>query len=200
MTASVRINLAAALAMFLALFSAETGECFHLVMMGARRGKGSLENVLKGRSSSTKKSRGIPNQGRGQEITGVTLPENRSIKGWEFGNSTRLAATSVDGRYYALQGECPRCGFDLWKGDLITSEDAGFINHEPPLVACPTCSSTFSFRSGKFGPVYQRQGLRAFVGNLAKAATSGEAGANAKAFIVTKDDEDGGRVFLRERL
>jgi len=91
-----------------------------------------------------------------------------TIKGWEFGGGVRMACTNVDGTFYAIQGSCPRCAFDLWKGDLI-KDDPGFENK--PLVACPTCSTIFSFQNGKYGPPMKRTGLQAFVGNLAKTAT-----------------------------
>jgi hypothetical protein len=55
---------------------------FQLVMMGSRRGKGvglkrSLDSTTIGDKKSTQgKSAKSLNQGRGQEITGVTLPTN----------------------------------------------------------------------------------------------------------------------------
>jgi len=49
--------------------------CFTLVMMGARRGKGMLRKGLEDSPKTTKSSSvSSLNQGRGQEITGVTLP------------------------------------------------------------------------------------------------------------------------------
>lgn len=55
---------------------------FQLVMMGARRGKGiglkrSLDSTTVGDKKSTQGNAAKAlNQGRGQEITGVTLPAN----------------------------------------------------------------------------------------------------------------------------
>ncbi len=50
-----------------------------MTMMGARRGRGSLKDSLddsgsKGKFKSEKSAVASLNQGRGQEITGVTLP------------------------------------------------------------------------------------------------------------------------------
>ena len=46
-------------------------DAFHIVMMGrARRGKGDLKRSLDGGTVNSKSL----NQGKGQEITGVTLP------------------------------------------------------------------------------------------------------------------------------
>jgi nitrite reductase/ring-hydroxylating ferredoxin subunit len=101
----------------------------------------------------------------------------------------------VNGELLAVQGDCPRCGFDLFRGDIILDSVAW---EETPRVACPTCSTTYSFRTGKHGPPLKRTGLSAFVGNLALTATKGEEYKNAKAFKITVDDD--GRVFCREPL
>lgn len=172
-------------------------KAFSLVMMGRRAGKGNLKKSLSGESVSKRsKANSVNslNQGKGQEITGVTLPADGMIKGWEFGEGKKMACANVDGNFFAVQGDCPRCGFDLWKGDLI-ADDPGFENL--PRVACPTCSTTFSLRDGKFGPPLKRSGLAGFVGNLAKTATAGEKANNAEAFQITMDEE--GRVYCRKK-
>lgn len=133
------------------------------------------------------------NQGRGQEITGVTLPAEGRVKGWEFGDGVRMAAVNVGGRFFALQGECPRCGFELYKGDVVAN-DPGF---DGDCLACPTCSTTYRLATGKAGPPLARRGLAAFVGNLAKTATAKDANRDARAFVITRDDETG-QVFCRE--
>jgi nitrite reductase/ring-hydroxylating ferredoxin subunit len=112
-----------------------------------------------------------------------------------------MVATKVGGRYYALQGECPRCGFDLWRGALLVDDrggGGGAAFDDLPRVACPTCSTTYSLRNGKVGPPLKRSGLAGFVGNLAKTATATEAGKNAKAYVITRDETDG-RAYCRER-
>jgi hypothetical protein len=93
-----------------------------------------------------------------------------------------------------VSGECPRCAFDLWKGDLIAN-DPGF--EDLPRVACPTCATTYSLRTGRYGPPLKRTGLAGFVGRLAKTATAGDKPKDAEAFEITLDDE--GRVFCRKR-
>lgn len=168
-------------------------DSFSLVMMGARRGKGDLKRSLDPSSSSNNRQ-SQPGK-RGQEITGVTLPAANSMRGWEFGQDVRMVCANVGGRYLALQGECPRCAFDLWKGDLIV-DDPGFT--DLPAIACPTCATTYSMVSGKHGPAYKRRGLQAFTTGLAKTATAKDEFKDAKAFLITRDEEDG-RVFCRER-
>ena len=172
-------------------------------MMGGRRGKGNLKGRLldenigrsNSRSSSGNSSRrvGSLNKGKGQEITDVTLPAEGQLKGWEFGQGVRMAVANVDGKLYAVQGDCPRCAFDLWKGDIIT--DDAF--EDLPRVACPTCSTTYSLRTGQVGPPLKRTGLQSFVGALTKSATEGSSMKDAKAFLITRDED--GRVYCREK-
>lgn len=184
-------------------FSTTTCSAFSLVMMGSRRGKkGALKKSLDPKStgdkfvasSKSKSPMNTLNNGLGQEITGVTLPAEGEIKGWEFGNQVTMACTNVDGTFYALQGACPRCAFDLWKGDLLLDED---VWEECPRVACPTCATTFSFLNGKKGPPLKRTGLAGFVGGLAKTATQLDEYKDAKAFIITREQD--GRVYAKER-
>ena len=57
---------------------------FHLVLM-ARRGKGNLKKRIEGTDSSSKsggkgKNLNSLNQGRGQEITGVSLPAEGALE------------------------------------------------------------------------------------------------------------------------
>ena len=134
------------------------------------------------------------NQGKGQEITGVTLPADGTIKGWEFGDKVTMACANVGGTFYAVQGDCPRCAFDLWKGDLIADDPAW---EELPRVACPTCATTYSMVTGKYGPQLKRTGLQGFVGNLAKTATQGDRPRNVQAFQISQDED--GRVFCRQK-
>lgn len=174
---------------------------FSLVMMGGRRGKGGLRRSLDPSSVGDRKSMSAQdkinrmNNGKGQEITGVTLPENNKVKGWEFGEKKTLACANVEGTFYAIQGDCPRCSFDLWKGDLITDDQAF---EDTPRIACPTCSTTFSLKNGKHGPPLKRKGLAGFVGNLAKTATMNESTQNAQAYTISTDAETG-QVFCREK-
>jgi nitrite reductase/ring-hydroxylating ferredoxin subunit len=103
-----------------------------------------------------------------------------------------LVCGNVNGTYYALQGECPRCGFDLYRGDLLSDErdiDAGW--EDLPRVACPTCATTYSMKTGIHGPPIQRTGLQGFVTGLAKQSTSTSANKNAKVYTITVDDTDG---------
>jgi len=178
-------------------------DAFSLVMMGARRGRkkgSSLKRTLEGgdsapaTSSQQRQQQRSLNRGKGQEITGVSLPAGGKVKGWEFGEGVRMACANVGGRYYALEGQCPRCGFDLWKGDLLV-DDPGF--DDLPRLACPTCGTTYAMSTGKRGPPVKRTGLQGFVGNLAKSATLGDASKDAKSFMITRDED--GRVYCRER-
>mmetsp|Transcript_5030 Transcript_5030/g.14558 ORF Transcript_5030/g.14558 Transcript_5030/m.14558 type:complete len:202 (-) Transcript_5030:1577-2182(-) len=180
-------------------FSSYGVDGFSFVLMG-RRGKGDLKRTLSGNDGQSRK-RGknqdpaaALNDGKGQEITGVTLPADGIIKGWEFGDKKVMACANVGGEFYAVQGDCPRCGFDLWKGDLIV-DDPGF--EDLPRVACPTCSTTFAMKSGFYGPPLKRTGLAGFVSGLAKTATANQM-KNADAFIITVDSETG-RVYCKKR-
>ena len=67
-----------------------------------------------------------------------------------------------------------------------------------PCVACPTCGTTYSFKTGKFGPEYKATGLAGFVNTWAKTATINNASQDVPAFIITRDEETG-QVFCRER-
>ena len=80
-----------------------SAQSFNLVLMGARRGKGGLKQNLEDKAGKKKKGAASLNQGKGQEITGVTLPAEGNIKGWEFGNDVRLACANVNGKFYGLQ-------------------------------------------------------------------------------------------------
>ena len=120
------------------------------------------------------------------------------MKGWEFGDKFRMVCANVGGKLYALEGQCPRCAFDLWKGDLITDADPGWDDFDLPRVACPTCATTYGLANGKKGPPLKRTGLAGFVGNLAKTATVDSSSVDAKAFLITRDEDDG-RVYCRER-
>lgn len=164
------------------------------LMMG-RRGKGLGRALDEAAGTTNNKDIKQINGGRGQEITGVTMPENMKIKGWAFGEDQTIAAANVNGKYYAVDGACPRCAFDLYKGKLLVDKD---VWGPDPTVACPTCSTTYSFRTGKFGPEYKQTGLTGFVNTWTKTATINNASQDVRAFIITKD-EDTGRVFCKER-
>lgn len=98
----------------------------------------------------------------------------------------------VDGQLYALQGECPRCGFELYRGTLLVKDEAW---DDLPRIACPTCATTYSMRNGVHGPPLKRTGLQGLVTGLAKSATSAEAYRDAKVYHITTDDE--GRVYCK---
>lgn len=171
---------------------------FSFVLMG--RGRGNLKRALSDNDGQSKK-RGkgqdpaaSANGGRGQEITGVTLPAEGMMKGWEFGDRKVMACANVGGDFYAVQGDCPRCAFDLWKGELI-ADDPAF--EDLPRVACPTCATTYSMRSGMFGPPIKRTGLAGFVSGLAKTATANQE-KNCDAYQITVDS-DTGRVYCTKR-
>mmetsp|Transcript_16893 Transcript_16893/g.41156 ORF Transcript_16893/g.41156 Transcript_16893/m.41156 type:complete len:199 (-) Transcript_16893:38-634(-) len=181
----------------LQLMASQQVEGFQLVMMGRRGGKkGTLKQQLSGEGVSKKKanSPNSLNEGRGQEITGVTLPAEGGLKGWEFGEGKVMACANVDGNFYAVQGNCPRCGFDLYKGEVI-SDDPGW--EDLPRIACPTCATTYGMSSGKRGPPIKRTGLAGFVGKLAKTATATEQTRDAEAFQISLDEE--GRVYCRSK-
>lgn len=104
----------------------------------------------------------------------------------------------VEGSFYAVQGNCPRCAFDLYKGDIVTDEAFGDNPGDLPRIACPTCSTTFGLKNGKTGPALKRTGLAGFVGSLTKTATRTDAYEDATAYVITRE-ADTGRVFMKER-
>lgn len=118
------------------------------------------------------------------------------VKGWEFGSKKRLASANINGIFYAIQGECPRCAFDLFKGDLVTSSAFG---KDVPRIACPTCASTYSLKTGKHGPALKRKGLAGWVGGLATTATINDQGKDAMVYTITRDKETG-QVFCKDRF
>lgn len=116
------------------------------------------------------------------------------IRGWAFGEGRTIACANVNGKYLAVDGRCPRCAFDLYKGKLLVDTD---VWGPEPRVACPTCSVTYSLTTGKFGPEYKATGLAGFVSTWAKTATVSNASQDVPAFAITKDEETG-KVFCRE--
>jgi nitrite reductase/ring-hydroxylating ferredoxin subunit len=176
--------------LFVFLYNILLVESFNFVLM-ARRGKGKLKEALS--SKEPLETRSL-NRGKGQEITGVTLPAEGRVKGWAFGDGVQISCANVGGKYFAVQGDCPRCAFDLFKGDVLIN-DAAF--NDVPMLACPTCSTTYSLISGKHGPPYFRKGLAGFVSKLAKTATTSDSAKDAKAFLITRDED--GRVYCRDR-
>jgi len=67
-----------------------------------------------------------------------------------------------------------------------------------PRVACPTCATTYSLKTGKFGPELKQTGLAGFVNTWAKTATVNNASRDVAAFAITAE-EGTGQVFCRER-
>jgi nitrite reductase/ring-hydroxylating ferredoxin subunit len=105
-----------------------------------------------------------------------------------------MACANIGGRFYGIQGACPRCAFDLWKGTIVTDEAFG---SDIPRVACPTCSTTFSLTTGKHGSPRKRSGLAGFVGGLALTATVQDSAKDAKVYTIATEQD---RIFCRERV
>ncbi|KAL3786071.1 hypothetical protein ACHAWO_006693 [Cyclotella atomus] len=173
---------------------------FSLEMMGGRRGKGNLKRSLDPSAVGDKRVKAASgvaslNGGKGQEITGVTMPDEGNIKGWAFGADKTIACANVGGKYYAVDGTCPRCAFDLYKGKLLVDRE---VWGKDPRVACPTCATTYSLQTGGFGPELKREGLAGFVSTWAKTATINNASQDVTAYVITMDAETG-QVFCRER-
>lgn len=86
-------------------------EAFNMVMM-ARRGKGNLKRTLLEDDNSVPSKKGVAslNQGKGQEITGVTLPEEVSSR-----SSYQIAAISLvlTPSHYLTAGNSERMG--VWR-------------------------------------------------------------------------------------
>lgn len=90
----------------LALLSIVVVDGFNVVYMAKRGGKGGLKRTLEDSPRVIKKKKDsgtdTPNR-RVQEITGVTLPAEGEVRGWELGDGVRLACANVQGTYYAVQ-------------------------------------------------------------------------------------------------
>ena len=65
-------------------------------------------------------------------------------------------------------------------------------------MSCPTCGTTYSMKTGKFGPEYKEGGLVGFVNTWARTATVNKASQDVDAYIITSDEETK-KVFCRER-
>ena len=171
-----------------------------------------------------------------------------------------MACANVDGNFYAVDGRCPRCSFDLYRGTLLVDAEVSFfrggcfrtrrgleessssslflralfitrsgvqVRHryllfsncvsfisidrtcvfrikmtlfpwKEPRVACPTCSVTYSLKTGKHGPELKRAGIAGFVSTWTKTATRSQASQDVSAFIITRNEETGS-VYCRER-
>eukprot|EP00587_Corethron_hystrix_P011039 CAMPEP_0113296974 /NCGR_PEP_ID=MMETSP0010_2-20120614/32_1 /TAXON_ID=216773 ORGANISM="Corethron hystrix, Strain 308" /NCGR_SAMPLE_ID=MMETSP0010_2 /ASSEMBLY_ACC=CAM_ASM_000155 /LENGTH=201 /DNA_ID=CAMNT_0000149791 /DNA_START=69 /DNA_END=674 /DNA_ORIENTATION=+ /assembly_acc=CAM_ASM_000155 len=175
-------------------------ECLTLHMMAGRRSSrkgGGIKKELRELQNGSSKGKDVNikslNKGKGQEITGVTLPKEGEIKGWQFGDGATLACTNIFGSYYALSGSCPRCAFDLYRGKNLVNDPAW----DEPSVACPTCSTTYSWRDGRVGATMKQKGIAGFVGDLAQSATVANSGKDATSFAITVDYE--GKVYCRQR-
>lgn len=102
------------------------------------------------------------------KIPGITAPGEKKLKGWalEVGGGTTLplCATTVNGKLYAMEGECSRCNWGLERGELrgSVSGDAA--------IACALCGQTYSVVTGEPGPVVEKKGAAGWVGGLARSA------------------------------
>ena len=57
------------------------------------------------------------------------------IRGWAFGDDKTIACANVAGKFYAVDGRCPRCAFDLYKGKLLTDKEVRkLLSNEFSLV------------------------------------------------------------------
>ena len=90
------------LLVLVALCVLEQAQSFHVTFM-AKRGKGSLKKRLDEDGSSGSTNPNSLNKGLGQEITGVSLPPDGAVKGWEFGEKKTMVCANVGGRFYALE-------------------------------------------------------------------------------------------------
>lgn len=162
----------------------------------SRKGGGikkALDELENGPSNAVNRKVKSLNGGKGQEITGVSLPKEGEMKGWQFGEDKTITCTKFSGNYYALSGTCPRCAFDLFRGKNLV-DDPGWPD---PSVACTTCYTTYNWMNGQAGATMKKKGFAGFVGGLAASATVGATGKNVDSFVITVDDDD--RIFCKER-
>ncbi|GMI22025.1 hypothetical protein TeGR_g8490 [Tetraparma gracilis] len=135
-----------------------------------------------------------PPGGPGLKVSGVTLPTAaKPLAGWLLPAApfatpptpTRKIAVALppgSSSFFGLSASCPRCGFDLYKGELLSS-----------TLGCPTCKTRFSLADGE----PQGEGPGDFVSRLARTATMDRASKRAEVYAVTVDES--GDVFVKER-
>jgi hypothetical protein len=72
-------------------------------------------------------------------IGGVTVPEVGRIKAWEltFGEDPPRKFACFrpsEGQVFLLDGECSKCAFDLWQGELVVGSAVKGNADKPPRV------------------------------------------------------------------
>lgn len=180
----------------------KTGKCNRSVIAyGQRRGQfvgGSLEfgeapsgGGGKKKKKGKKSKAAPPAQGKQRdvesawtEVSGVTLPQKAGdIKAWEleFGGSLKKFACvrPRQSEIYLIDGTCSRCGFDLWKGEIILPEDGS-----PPRLSCNVCRQVFELPTGDAKGIQLKDGFSGWVNGLARSATTTEKMKPIKSFPI----------------
>lgn len=137
------------------------------------------------------KKKGIPDEDIWTEISGISLPrKDREIKAWDLNIGSQrkvlVAARSGD-KIFVLDGECSKCAWDMWKGQVVSGE----------RIACPLCGSCYSLANGDPQGSVQRSGFSGFVGGLANQATSSKESTTLGVYPLRISASDDGTPLIK---
>jgi len=138
-----------------------------------------LNNGGGGKSKGGKKQK-IKNKGPPPNfvpIAGVSVPEVGKIKAWELNLGEEAprkfaCCRPAEGKVYLVDGECSKCAFDLWQGELVIGSEAKGNAEKPARVACPVCGQMFALPTGQPMGVKQKKGVGGWISGLAQSATA----------------------------
>ncbi|CAM9101268.1 unnamed protein product [Phaeothamnion confervicola] len=167
-----------------------------------RKGQGKLREVLEDAGGGLSSKRWTRISG------GISLPANDGdLKAWELDLSggpggkkepVKIAAIRHAGSYHAMDAMCSKCGWELWRGEVVTTGGDSAADVESAAaaaasVACPLCGTTYGLMDGRVGAPVKRAGLAGWVGGLARQATVQEAATPARIYPlrVLPPDYDG---------
>jgi len=134
------------------------------------------------------------NKGLGLKISGVTLPTKETqIVGWILPTEPEQCIAAFyrgAGRYTGLQANCPRCGFNLYQGTLVTPFAA--VGDFEPAISCPTCKTNYLLSNGNLAGKSKTN----WVANLARSTTADKSQATAESWSIVVDE---GEVYAKPR-
>ena len=132
-----------------------------------------------GKKGGKNKKRNAPVKGKQRnkepswtDVSGVTFPEKAGdIRAWElnFGEKGAKKFACVrpkQSEVYLIDGECSRCSFDLWRGEVILPSDGS-----PARLSCPVCRQVYELPTGEPKGIQVKEGLGGWVNGLARSAT-----------------------------
>lgn len=160
------------------------------------KGKGGLEDALNGRKA-TKKSKKKEYEPKWVNVDGVSIPDAGKIKAWELnlGDKPKKFACvrPSQEQIFLVDGECTKCGFDLWQGECVPGDVEGAKGIS--RVTCPTCFQMYDLANGDPLGIQQKDGFAGWVGGLARSANANKEAKPIKSYPIRvrtkKSDSDG---------